>query len=669
MCGIAGIIRLSDRPLPSTEVVPRMISRLVHRGPDEWGEYRDEWVHFSAVRLAVMDVANGRQPAITPSGNTVAVYNGETYNYRSLSKDLKDAGHNIANESDTIVIPHMYEQYGLDFIQKLRGMFAFALWDKIQKKVVLCRDRLGIKPFFYAKTNDFFIFGSEIKAILASGLVDPEIDRDSLDDLFSMSYPCPPRTMFKNIYELLPANFFTINVTQGEVVGKRYWEIPFAANGEHCKLSMKDAAQEYQSRLKSAVSDHLMSDVGVGTYLSGGIDSSAITTFAQKAIKNPLDCFTVTFSEEYYSEEVQAKRVADTLGAQHHIVHCGANLSESFSKMIYHTELPLQYPVGLPLLHLSEAVNKAGHKVILTGEGADEQLAGYDCFRIEKINRLASGLGSDFLKSILYKKIFRWMGSPLGIDQFLIQSQKVPSRAVEKAYSGAKPPWYDVWCALDIQRDALLGLDGRKVRAIKDAPREFAALLPKHLDQMHPFDATLAVEMKTRLPSWGMVIEDRISMANGIETRVPFLDHELVEWVAKLPPSYKLNGFTEKAVLKNAMKGVLPEFVTKRKKQAFYSPISEWFFSANAPTFARELMTKQSIAQSNLFNPDVVNSLQQQLAQTPHNDFMRYRLEWILILVLGTEILHNLFIKNISALTAANWQESLAGLRHTKHVA
>lgn len=666
MCGIAGIVRIGEAPLPNPDVVPRMISTLVHRGPDQWGDFRNNFVHMAAVRLAVMDVENGKQPALTPSGNTAVVYNGEIYNYRLLAAELKTAGHTVKNESDTIVLPHLYEQYGLDFISKLRGMFAFGLWDRNQNRFILVRDRLGIKPLFFSKTKDYLIFASEIKAILASGLVQPELDRDSLDDLFSFSYPCPPRTMFKNIFELLPAHFLCVDGKHKEIKTNPYWHIPFAAQGEHLKISKKDAAVEYRERLKSVVTQHLMSDVGVATYLSGGIDSSAITALAQEVLDTPLDCFTITFPESLHNEQSRAEQVAKSLNAKHHLVACDASLAEQLPQMVYHMELPLQYPVSLPLQKLSAHVHAAGHKVALTGEGADEQLAGYDCFRLATIKKISSFLGSDFVKAKFYKNLTRWIGSPSGIDTFLLERQRVSDKEIKNNFGGAKPPWFDIWHALDIERNNLLGAANRSVRSIDHSPKEFANLLPHNIQELHPLDAALAIEMKTRLSSWALLTDDRAAMSNGVETRVPFLDHELVEWVASLPPKLKLNGFREKVVLRESMKGLLPNNVRQQKKQSFYSPIGDWFFSPSAPEFVKHFLSDQQISTSGVFESATVKKLQDQFTLSESNSFIRLRYEWVLILILQTELLHSRFVRDIEVLTKTDWRSTMKNMPRFK---
>ncbi|MCC6221469.1 MAG: asparagine synthase (glutamine-hydrolyzing), partial [Deltaproteobacteria bacterium] len=591
MCGIAGILRLSKRPLPERRILSAMLSAISHRGPDEQGSYFDEWMHVGAVRLSILDLEKGGQPAKTPSGRTIAVQNGEIYNFATLARDLQKKGHELSSTGDTIVLPHMHEEYGAEFVSQLRGMYAIAVWDSAERRLLLCRDRLGIKPLFFAKTTDYLLFASEIKALLATGLIVPAIDRRSLDDLFSLSYPCPPRSMFKGVDELLPAHTLMVYAGRGraDIRIERYWRIPFARCGEHSRIGFDDAASELKERLRKTIADHMVADVKVGTYLSSGVDSSSVTALAREIAGEPLDCFTISFPSSTHDEATRAAQFAASLGCRHHLVECGPETAELFLDSVYHTELPLQYPVSLPLQRLSKVVQEQGFKVVLTGEGVDEQYAGYDCFRLERIRKVLEFAGLSWLKPYIYRRLFSWLGSPQGMAEFFIKVQRYPDSKIRQEFSNVRPPWYDIWHALDIHRSDLLGVNGRSVRPIEVAPEGFNELFDGTLKDLHPLDAALAIEMQTRLPSWTVLVDDRVSMANGVETRVPFLDHELVEWVAKLPPSYKLRGLNEKAILRASMKGVLPQDTRKRIKQPFYSPIKEWFFSPQSPEFASSL--------------------------------------------------------------------------------
>jgi len=626
-----------------------MAAALGHRGPDQRGEFRDDDVHLAAARLAIQDLQNGDQPARTRSGRCVAVYNGEIYNFRALARELETHGCELGSSGDTIVIPYLYEAVGDDLVQQLRGMYAFAVWDRKDRRLLLCRDRLGIKPLFLARTGDYLLFASEIKALFASGLIQPEIDRSSLDDLFSMSFPCPPRTMFRGVEELRPAHHMGVRAGHAPGPAQRYWCAPFVPLGEHARISRTDAEAELRARLREKVEDHLKADVPVATFLSGGLDSSVITALAAEVRGSPPETFSIGFTSAEHDERSHAEAVARSLGGKHHVLECGPETAEWYPEVIYHTELPLQYPLALPLMRLSALVREHGFPVVLTGEGADEQLAGYDCYRTERLRRALDRPGLRWLKPAVYRRLYHWLGSPAGIDQFFLDSQSRPSREIEAAWGGMRPAWYDIWTALDLDRTPLLSPDGRRVRPIAEAPEEFAGLVHEDAGSFHPVDAALALELETRLPSWILLIGDRASMARGVEARVPFLDHELVEWLARLHPDHKLRGLTEKSVLRGAARGLLPEAIRTRPKKPFYTPITEWFFSKERPEYVDALLGRRALLDAGLFSPQVVARLREQLESVPRGHILRMRIEWVLVLVLGTQILQDQFVRRPSA--------------------
>ncbi|MEZ4290530.1 MAG: asparagine synthetase B [Myxococcota bacterium] len=286
MCGIAGILRLGTKPLPAPSVLRGMLGTIGFRGPGDTGEMLLDELQLGIVRLAIVDPKDGHQPIVGCDRGVVAACNGEIYNHDDLRERLILDGHRLRSHSDAEVLPHLYEAHGVDFVEKIRGMYGLAIWDHSRRKLVLVRDRLGIKPLFFAQTRDYLIFASEIKAIIASGLAHPRIDMDSIDDLFSLSYPCPPRTMFEGIREILPAHILVAHSDQAAITQRRYWNLEFAPSGEYRRIRYREAAEELRSLLRTSVYDHLKSDVPVGAYLSGGLDSSSICAL----VKEVGDC-------------------------------------------------------------------------------------------------------------------------------------------------------------------------------------------------------------------------------------------------------------------------------------------------------------------------------------------------------------------------------------------
>lgn len=646
MCGIVGVLRTGEHPLPPPDVVRRMLAAIQHRGPDGNGEFRDQDVHLGAVRLAILDIEHGGQPTFGCSKRAVCVYNGEIYNYRSIARELNGHGHQLQSRSDSAVLPHLYEERGDKMVDALRGMFAFALWDRDDRRLLLARDRMGIKPLYVARTPHYLVFASELKAIVASGLIEPEIDRDSLDDLFSLSYPCPPRTLLRGVEELRPAHILGVRAGQAPKAATRYWRAPFVAAGEHSRISRREAEAGLRERLEASVERHLQADTPIATFLSGGIDSSAITALVNQVSDVPPTTFSIHFSDARYSEGELSTRTAQHLGCPNVSVTCGPETAEAYPDVVWATELPLQFPLALPLARLSRAARDAGFPVVLTGEGSDEIFGGYDCFRADRMRRLLEHKLLRPLRPALYKKLYGWLGSPTSVTDFMLASHATPRADLAKRFGGVVPPWYDVWTMLDLERSDLLAPGGRRVRPIEEPPAELLALVRDDVADLHPLDAALAFEMETRLPSWILPIGDRASMLNGVEARVPFLDDEIVEWVAPLHPRLKMRGLTEKALLRGAVSDLLPKDVRQRRKRPFYTPIRGWFFDAQRPAYVDEVLSSEAIRKAGMFDPRVVARLRAglELASDP---FMQMRLEWMLLLVLGCQLFHESFVQKL----------------------
>lgn len=654
MCGFAGILRRGERPLPDPAVLRRMIGTIEHRGPDESGEFLADDVQLGVVRLSIIDVKEGHQPVYGCDPGIVAVYNGELYNHYELRRELQQGRHRLQSESDSAVLPHAYELWGTDFVQHLRGMFAVALWEARERRLLLARDRLGIKPLYVAETPHFVLFASEIKALLASGLVPREIDHDALDDLFSLSYPCPPRTMFAGIRELRPAHWVEARAGDGRGLRepRRYWRAPFVPRGEHRRISRRDAEAELHELLRRKVYEHLQSDVPVATYLSGGLDSSVISALVKETTGDPPTTFSIGFESFEHDELAFANRMAAALGSPQHTVVCDRATADGYPEVLWHMELPLQFPLALPLERLSASARGQGFKVILTGEGADELFGGYDCFRGDKMRRIFDRPALRQLRPAVYRRLYGWHGFPEGTVEMMLENQG-RSAEIKRRFGGIYPPWYDMWSTLDLDRARLLAPDGRRVRPYDEPSDGLLDLLPEHVEALHPFDAVLAFELESRLSSWILPIGDRASMANGVEARVPFLDHEVVEFVAKLSPSLKMRGFTEKALLRGAMRDLLPPEIVKRQKRPFYTPLKSWFFAEDGPAYVSEVLGERAVREAGLFDPEIVARLRRDLHEVPDGHLQRVKHEWVLTLVLGTQLLHRLFIAHDADLGSA----------------
>ncbi len=647
MCGIVAVLRLGERPLPGDDAVRAMTRAIAHRGPDGEGFHRDDDVALGVVRLAVVDVGHGRQPARGCRGaGPVSVVNGELYEHRPLRAELA-ARHEIVDACDATLLPHLYEDHGANMVLHMHGMFAFALWDRRERTLLLGRDRLGIKPLFFAVTPDFLVAASEAKAIFASGLVQPRIDRDAVDDLFSLGYPCPPRTMFAGVTAVPPGHTVTARAGGGAQRGRvdaarRYWRAPLsppAHTGQ--RGSPAGSAADVHDALAAALRTHLDADVPVATWLSGGLDSSAVSALAREAAGAPLPAFALTFpgDPEGLDESAPARAVARFLGADLDEVPMGAPAASLLERMTWHLELPLLVPGALGGLLLSERQRARGFKVTLTGDGADEVLGGYDVFRASRARRL---LGARAFSAAVVAGDALGLLSPRGIGAFLAQNARAPrTDIVARAYGGVRPPWLEQWALLDVERAALLSPDGRRVRPIEEAPAGFAALVREDAVALDPLDAEIALELETRLPAWILVIGDRSSMAHGVEARLPFLDDDVVRTLLAVRPALKMRGMREKAVLRDAVAGLLPRAIVRRRKQPFMTPIAPWFFPPGATPPA---LTRARLEDAGLFDAAVVARLLTRLHTSRPGTLERVRLEMVLMLVLGTQLLHASFV-------------------------
>ena len=527
-------------------------------------------------------------------------------------------------------------------VERMRGMFAFALWDAPQRRLLFARDRIGIKPLFWARTPDYLVAASEVKAILASGLVPAAIDRDALDDVFSLSYPCPPRTMFRGVVELRPAHCLVARARRGIEPPRRWWRAPFPHRGEHRKGSARELGMELRETLRDAVSTHLVSDVRVGARVSGGIDSSAVAALARRD-RGELTTFSIVFDDPRFDERVYAREVARHLGARSFEVLASAQAAERLPAMVEALEMPQPIPVAIGGLLLAERERAEGFPVVLTGEGADELLGGYDVFRAARARRMLDRPWTRPVRGAMYAVAERAMRQPSGLGRFLA-ANATQDEQVRRAFFGLRPAWYDVWKMLDLDREALLSRGGHRARPVEEPPSGFRDLVRDDVASLDPLDAELALELETRLPAWILVIGDRTAMANGVEMRVPFLDHRVVELVASMPPGVKMHGLREKAVLRDAVRDLLPPRIVRRRKQPFMTPVRDWFFSDGSPEWVRSELARGAVEDAGLFDPGVVETLRASLDGSQAGSLERLRLELVLMLVLGTQLLHRRFV-------------------------
>jgi asparagine synthase (glutamine-hydrolysing) len=634
MCGIAGIISFGTELKIQKTMLERMIEVIDHRGPDGKGFYLDEMVGLGHCRLSILDIAHGQQPMSNEDGRIWISYNGEMYNYMDHRAGLEALGHRFKTRCDTEIILHLYEEYGDSCVDVLNGIFAFAIWDVPRQRLLLARDRMGVKPLCYARVDGGLLFGSEAKALFASGLIKPSLDIRSVDNFFSFTYPLQPRSMFKGVYKVLPAE--QVVIEHGQVSTHRYWTLRFE-EPKHSRLT-SDYTEEFLSLLRASVKRQLMSDGPVGAYLSGGIDSTMIVALMKNLSHSAVETFSIGFDDQRYDESSTFKSSAKFLEIKNHCMQATPSLAWSYPRVLWHLEMPFRHPISIPYFHLSRFVRERGVKVVLTGEGSDELFGSYAVFVENKFSRIL--LPFKWMPGInaFLRALWRRRGQPVeSIDDFLQVHIRL-RKALQERY-GCLPPWYSQWKMLNPLLPTIYAPAVQEELASADVEEELIAMDKSPMKGAHPHNASLWLESQMRLPNWILLINDHCSMANGIESRVPYLDHELVEYVARLPVSLKLHWFNTKYILREASRGLIPEELVKRHKFPFQAPIWSWFFSNGSPGFVEEVLSENSIRQTGIFDPDGVIEARKRLAASKPGTYERLTLEYLVFGILGIQIL------------------------------
>ena len=653
MCGISVIYHTTNQT-PAQASIEAMNRALHHRGPDGAGILTREGVGLGHRRLSIVDVADGAQPMTTGDGKLAIVYNGEIYNYKALRAELENDGVPFNTNSDTEVILHLYQRLGAACVERLRGMFSFAVHNAESGTLFLARDRLGIKPLFYHWDGTTLVAASECKALFASGLVQARLCAQSVANYFVYQFAIAPHTLFENIYELLPGHHLTL-MSGGKPNILCYWDLDFPLDHEpeNCDPDEDSWQDKLRFALNDAAASHTIGDVPIGSYLSGGIDSSATTHLLIQNYPHPVQTFSIHFTNPQHDESEQYRAIAAHLNVKNSELTIEDERPQGYLaelvQCLYHLEQPQRMAVDIPHFMLSTLVRDQHYKVVYTGDGADEILAGYDCFRQDRMRTWSNEQQhSDEQRREIYLNEYT---NYFSHDQMLLLTELHTPQNQQQVIDrfGFYPAWYDFW-------QIMAGMtDGLFTPTFQDAcggPDQMDGLIEKikpRIQGRHPLNQSLYMEAKTRLPNWILWKSDRLSMAHGVEARVPFMDHNLVELAAHIPPALKLNGMDEKYILKKLMAPNLPELPTQYKKRGFYTPIREWFFTPNRYPELAPYLSAQALYQAGIFSPTAVNDLYQQLATYPPctnmNDYYQVmRLEWTLMTVLSVQILHSLFV-------------------------
>lgn len=615
MCGFGGYLGSIRDGKPLLE---RMTAAIGLRGPDERGIFTAPGAGLGHVRLSIVGLGDGQQPMSDPSGELTIAFNGEIFNYVELRDELRARGRRFRTSSDTEVILHLYEEMGEDCLSLLNGDFAFAIWDARRRRMMLARDRMGVRPLFHTLKGGTLYFASEVKALLEVPGVSAEIDPIALDQIFTLWAPIAPRTPFRDIHELEPGHLMIAD--QNGTTTRPYWQLDYPDRDERPAYAEESrAAEELRALLTDATRIRMRADVPVGAYLSGGLDSSIISALAAGMTSQGLRTFSVTFDSAEHDESAFQEEMAAALGTEHRAAACRAgDIARDFPDVIRFTEKPIIRTAPAPLYKLSGLVREAGLKVVLTGEGADEVFAGYDIFKEARVRRFCGRQPGSRIRPHLFRKLYPYLPG--------LQQQSAEYLA---AFFGAGDVALDD--PLFSHRPRLKGTAATKMffssdlRAeLKgyDAAEELVSRLPAAFGRWHPLHQAQYLESRFLLPGYILSSQgDRMAMAHGIEGRFPFLDHRLVEFAAKLPPEMKLRGLVEKHILREATKDLLPPAIGRRTKQPYRAPDSHSFSGAGELDYVRSAMSEDAVAAGGLFNAKAVTKLYEKCQSRPASGF------------------------------------------------
>jgi len=588
MCGIAGIVRFSKNDSVDPAILRRMCGAMAHRGPDDEGIHLEGPVGLGMRRLSIVDLATGHQPISNEDGTLWIVFNGEIYNHAELRGPLIAHGHRYSTHSDTETIIHLFEEYGHDCVQHLRGMFAFAIWDTRKRTLFIARDRLGIKPLYYRLTSESFLFGSEIKVILEDPGVRREFDLAGLPEYLAFGYLSGEDTFYSGIKKLMPGHALELN-EKGDVTISPYWDLPIHAEPDARPRSYY--VETYRNLLKQAVGSHLMSDVPLGVFLSGGLDSSAVAALTTQIRGDRVETFSVGYTETSYSELPYARIVAQHINSIHHeVLLSRQDFFGSLPKLIWHEDEPIAWPSSVPLYFVAELA-RSRVKVVLTGEGSDETLGGYSRYAFTMRNTAFDDVYRRVIPKFLRRGIRRWIA-----DSSLIGAtarRKLGHTFLALDRDSWSSFYFDNFFSAFSGADQSALLSKETASLFADGSAYDHVLWNWQHSSGEMLQRLLYTDIRTYLVEL-LMKQDNISMAASIESRVPFLDHVLAEFAVNIPRAHQFNGLSGKHILKKAMEGLLPHEIIYRPKLGFPTPWSGWLAGPHLDVIEKLLLEPRS---------------------------------------------------------------------------
>jgi len=651
MCGIVGIIDFNN-PEPQEPLLRRMLGLIRHRGPDSCGIYVDKTAGLGSVRLSILDLKGGDQPIHNEDQSVWVVYNGEIFNYPELLDSLKSKGHKFYTNTDTEILVHSYEEEGPDFFPKLNGQFAFALWDKRNQSLLLGRDRLGIRPLFYYLKGSRLVFGSEIKAIFGDPNVPRALDPQTLSDIFTCWAPLHDATAFKDVRQLLPGHFATFS--RKGFATHRYWQLsfPYSTHLNNSPDSLHSSntphlaklVDELRELLYDATRIRLRADVPVGAYLSGGLDSTYITSLVKRNFNNRLRTFSVSFTDGRFDEAPFQAKVVQALKTDHQSVRCTEqDIGKVFSDIIWHTEVPILRTAPGPMFLLSKLVRENNFKVVLTGEGSDEIFAGYDIFKEDRIRRYWARQPSSKTRPMLLQRLYPDIFTP-GSSRaatFLESFFRRGLSLVDSPTYSHRVRWENTR-----QMKTFFSTEFQNEMGAEDGfDDRFISTLPDDFMRWDPLSRAQYIETSIFLSNYLLSSQgDRPAMANSVEGRFPFLDYRVVEFASRVPVNYRLQGLKEKFILRKAASHLIPSEVAKRPKQPYRAPISRCFVGSHSNNYTEEILSEASIREAGYFDSQKVKKLIEK-CHKQEGFLLSERENMALVGIISTQLLHHSFIE------------------------
>lgn len=658
MCGIAGIVDLSgqNRPAPAGALA-RMAAAILHRGPDEDGFFERPGLGFANRRLSIVGLADGRQPIKNETGSVAVVYNGELFDYRERRAELEARGHRFRTHTDTELIPHLWEDHQEGMFAHLRGQFALACWDETRRRLILGRDRFGICPLFWSlqssEQGDWLLFGSEVKALLASGMVPAKPDLHGIDQVFNFLAVPGPATCFAGVRLLQPGYYLRIDMPDGQPATtalKQYWSIDFPAMGHELEGDADHLVNQLDETLMAAVDRRLRADVPVVSYLSGGIDSSIVVAMACKIRGTPIPTFTVKIMDPKLDETVQAAMVSRYIGANPVVVAVGdAEVTNNYAELTRAAEAPVIDTSCTALMMLAKSVHQHGYKVALTGEGSDEWLAGYPWYKVHKVLSVLDAVPRFPMAAKFRRVVSGLMGSPKESADYLLKVRTA---------IGHHSAFQDFY-GLMSQSRARFYSAATKAALADHIP--YLALEPP-LEKMKTWDPlNQGLYWAGRIHLAGHLLSlkgDRIAMNSSVEARYPFLDENVFQFLADIHPRWKMRGFREKYILRLLGERYLPYEIAWRKKGMFRAPLNS-FFSHGMPPFINQLLSPESLAKTGYFDIAAVTAWADRVRLGNLSFRQRVSVEMGLVGVTATQLWHHVFIDGSLAEIPSGWQRPL----------